>query len=367
MAELEALVLPIAGAAPAGANLRLAASDLTFERIQQSRSEVEPAVDPTGIGRSADWIAVARECEAALREKSKDLELAVWLAEAWGRTRGFAGLRDGLRLIASLCDSFWERLHPGLDDGALDLAMRARPLNWLGSSRNMLRSVSACALIPVEGRAPLSFEDYKLAQLVDEKAVLPDKRQHQELVARGLIGGDEWRAKLGATPPEQIAGVHRDVSECEQALAALREIANKRFGDGDAPNLIPLAELIAEVRSELDRFVAAPAAAAEAAPAVDAPETASAPAAPAPPAVRGPIATREDALRSLGLVAEYFRKHEPHSPIAALIARAVRWGGLPFEAVLREVVQDEAALKRVFETLGLKPDAGGDPAANKKS
>jgi type VI secretion system protein ImpA len=366
MAELEALVLPIAGAAPAGANLRLAASDLTFERILQGRSELEPEVDPNGVGRAADWAAVARECEAALREKSKDLELAVWLTEAWGRTRGFAGLRDGLRLIASLCDAFWDRLHPGLDDGALDLAMRARPLNWLGSSRNMLRSVSACALVPVESGQALSFEDYKLSQLVDEKAVLSDKRQHKEMVARGLLGGDEWRAKLGARPAEQLAAALREVGECEQALAALRELANKRFGDGDAPNLIPLADLLAEVRAHLAGFVATPEPAAEAAPAgAEQPASAAAPAG-APPAVRGPIATREEAMRSLGLVAEYFRKHEPHSPIAALIARAVRWGGLPFEAVLREVVQDEAALKRVFDTLGLKPDAGGD-AATKKS
>lgn len=364
MAELEALVLPIAEAAPAGANLRLAPADLTFERIRQSRTEVDPKVDPTGTGRAADWVAVVRECEDALRQKSKDLELAAWLTEGWSRTRGFAGLRDGLRLVTSLCDAFWDRLHPGLDDGALDLALRARPLNWLGSSRDMLRSVSECALVPREGGAPLSYEDYKLALLVDEKALLPDKRPHQELVARGLFSSAEWRAKIGAAPPEQLAEVQRSVVECEQAVAALREIANKRFGEGDAPNLVPLAELVAEIRALLAGFVGPVAAPEEAAPASAPAAAASAPASAAP-AARGPIATREEALRSLALVAEYFRKNEPHSPIAALIQRAVRWGGLPFEAVLREVVQDEAALKRVFDTLGLKPE-GGEPAPAKK-
>jgi len=364
MAELEALVLPIAEAAPAGANLRLAPADLTFERIQQSRSEVDPRVDPTGTGRAADWAAVVRECDAALRQKSKDLELAAWLTEGWARTRGFAGLRDGLRLVASLCDAFWDRLHPGLDDGALDLALRARPLNWLGSSRDMLRSVSACALVARDGAAPLSFEDYKLSLLVDEKALLPDKRQHQELVALGLLSGAEWRAKIGSAPPETLAEVQRNVLECEQAVAALREMANKRFGDGDAPNLVPLAELVMEIRTLLGGFVAAaPAPETAAVPASAQPAAASA--TPAAPAARGPIGSREDALRSLALVAEYFRKNEPHSPIAALITRAVRWGGLPFEAVLREVVQDEAALKRVFDTLGLKPE-GGEAAPAKK-
>jgi type VI secretion system protein ImpA len=230
MAELEALVVPIAGTAPAGVNLRLAASDLTFERIQQSRSEVEPAVDPTGVGRSADWAAVARDCEAALRDKSKDLELAVWLTEAWGRTRGFAGLRDGLRLIASLCDGFWDRLHPGLDDGALDLAMRARPLNWLGSSRNMLRSVSACALIPVEvarrsasglqARSSSTSGAARQAAAPGDGGARHDQRRRVARQARRhLARAARCRAPRGRSASKP---------------AALREVANKRR-DGDAP------------------------------------------------------------------------------------------------------------------------------------
>jgi type VI secretion system protein ImpA len=364
MAELEALVLPIADGAPAGSNLRLTASDVTFERIQQSRSELLPEVDPTGAGRAADWGAVARDCEAALREKTKDLELAVWLTEAWARTRGFSGLRDGLRLTIGLSDAFWDSLHPGLEDGALDLAMRARPLNWLGSSRNMLRSVAASALVPVEGKGALTFEDYKLAVLVDEKAVLPDKRQHQELLARGLFGAEEWRARLGGAGAEKLGALHAEVSDCQAAVAALRELANKRFGDSDAPNLIPLADLLGEIRAQLDPHVARAAAPAAEAPAQGADAKTPAPAAPAP-GQRGPIASRADALRALAEAAEYFRKHEPHSPIAALVARAVRWGSLPFEAVLREVVQDEAALTRVWNTLGITTEGGADAAKKK--
>ena len=363
MAELEALVLPIAGASPAGANLRLAASDVTFERIQSGRSELLPEVDPSGVGRAADWPAVARECEAALREKTKELEVAAWLSEAWARTRSFEGLRDGLKLVTSLCDAFWDQLHPGLDDGPLDLAVRGRPLGWLGSSRNMLRSVAACALVPVPGKSPLSFEDWKLAQLFDEKALLPDKRQHQELVARGLFGAEEWRARLRSAPPEQLADLHNTVSECQAALGALREQVQKRFGDADAPNLIPLADLLGEIRAQLDAHVPKPEAAAEPA----APESAAAPAARPAAAERGPIGTRDDALRALVQAADWFRKHEPHSPIAPLVTRAVRWASMPFEAVLREVVQDEGALARVWNTLGIETPGGVAPDPAKKT
>jgi len=105
---------------------------------------------------------------------------------------------------------------------------------------------------------------------------------------------------------------------------------------------------------------AAPAPAEEAAAAAAEAKPAAAPA----PAPRGPIASRADALRALAEAAEYFRKHEPHSPIAALVTRAVRWGSMPFEQVLREVVQDDAALNRVWNTLGITSE-GGDAAKKK--
>jgi hypothetical protein len=35
---------------------------------------------------------------------------------------------------------------------------------------------------------------------------------------------------------------------------------------------------------------------------------------------------------------------------------------MPFEAVLREVVQDEAALSRIWNTLGITTEGGADAA-----
>ena len=39
-----------------------------------------------------------------LRTRTKDLQLAVWSAEAGARLHGFRGLADGYRLVAGLCD-----------------------------------------------------------------------------------------------------------------------------------------------------------------------------------------------------------------------------------------------------------------------
>ena len=61
---------------------------------------------------------------------------------------------------------------------------------------------------------------------------------------------------------------------------------------------------------------------------------------------------RADALRRLAAVADYFRKTEPHSPVAYLVQRAVRWGEMPLEEWLQDVIHDEDVLGQLREMLG---------------
>ena len=69
---------------------------------------------------------------------------------------------------------------------------------------------------------------------------------------------------------------------------------------------------------------------------------------------------RADALHRLAAVADYFRRTEPHSPVAYLVQRAVRWGEMPLEEWLRDVIPNEDVLARVHETLGLKHSDTGN-------
>jgi type VI secretion system protein ImpA len=70
---------------------------------------------------------------------------------------------------------------------------------------------------------------------------------------------------------------------------------------------------------------------------------------------------RADALRRLAAVAQYFRKAEPHSPIAYLVERAIRWGEMPLEKWLQEVIGNEEVLGHLRDTLGLRDaDTGSE-------
>ena len=67
------------------------------------------------------------------------------------------------------------------------------------------------------------------------------------------------------------------------------------------------------------------------------------------------LASKEAALRALGEIAGFFRRTEPHSPVAYLLERAVLWANMPLEQFLAELIRDESTLSSIRERIGLPP------------
>jgi type VI secretion system protein ImpA len=76
------------------------------------------------------------------------------------------------------------------------------------------------------------------------------------------------------------------------------------------------------------------------------------------PAISGSIQSRNEALRRLADIAEYFRQTEPHSPVSYLVQRAIKWGTMPLDVWLGDVVKEESVLGQLRETLGIKSNNG---------
>jgi type VI secretion system protein ImpA len=66
----------------------------------------------------------------------------------------------------------------------------------------------------------------------------------------------------------------------------------------------------------------------------------------------GAVQNRADALRRLADIAVFFRTTEPHSPISHLVERAVKWGNMPLESWLQDVIKDETVIFQLRQTLG---------------
>lgn len=66
----------------------------------------------------------------------------------------------------------------------------------------------------------------------------------------------------------------------------------------------------------------------------------------------GPLQNRTQALLQLRMVADFFRRTEPHSPVAYLADKAADWGDMPLHLWLRTVVRDQAVLTELETLLG---------------
>ena len=59
------------------------------------------------------------------------------------------------------------------------------------------------------------------------------------------------------------------------------------------------------------------------------------------------------ALAQLRQVAEFFRRTEPHSPVAYLADKAARWGEMPLHVWLKRVIKDDSTLAQMQELLDI--------------
>jgi type VI secretion system protein ImpA len=69
----------------------------------------------------------------------------------------------------------------------------------------------------------------------------------------------------------------------------------------------------------------------------------------------GTVATREEALRNLAAIAEFFRRTEPLSPLSYTLQEAVRRARLSWPELLEEIVPDLAIRGQILTSLGIRP------------
>ncbi|HYP63543.1 MAG TPA: type VI secretion system protein TssA, partial [Acidocella sp.] len=68
------------------------------------------------------------------------------------------------------------------------------------------------------------------------------------------------------------------------------------------------------------------------------------------------LATREDALKQLSEIADFFRRTEPQSPLAYTIDDAIRRGRLSWPELIAEIVRDDQTRYNILNSLGIKAE-----------
>ncbi len=346
--SLAALLAPIEEEQRAGVNVR---SNGVFHAIQSARRADDPTL-PMGQWehdlKQADWDEVVAVATQALQEKTKDLQLAVWLLEAQIHRWGLAGIAPTVLLIQQLCEEFWEELYPPVREG--DLEYRVNIFRWVNE-----KLLTPIKLIPLTrcDRKNYGWSDWEVAQRNDQlRAQMVNEAQIE-----GATLGDIQQAFAG-TDTDFLEEQHRVLTEALDALYHLNDCLDRYCGD-EAPSLGALSGLLSDIRrlndSELDRrgyrF--------QGADSEDQSSASSHSDGSVPGGVggngggSGPITSRADAYRHLATVADYLSQIEPHSPVPALLNRAVEWGNMSTAELYHQLFIESQGQLNIFDLLGI--------------
>ncbi len=348
---------PIDGENPAGISLRY---DGVYDSIQEARR----AEDDLPMGewqrdiKAADWAAVIEMCVDALANKSKDLQIAVWLTEALVKEHSFAGLRDGLRALRELHENFWDHFFPEIEDG--DLEFRAGPLEWLNQ-----KLPDAIRNLPlVGGDEAYSWNRWEESQSIDNLG-RQNLEAMQVAIAEGKISGEQFNKSVEVTPRNFYETLFEDLSQARAELSKFEGVVDEKFGR-DAPSLLGVRKSLDDCHGLIDRIVKTkrqqdPTYREESAEsASDGGEGAVNHSMVNRVAASGGLnwssepTSREEAFQRLAIIAAYLKRVEPQHPVSYLLERAVRWTQMPLEEWLNEVVQNDEVLSRLRDTLGIK-------------
>jgi len=362
--DFDALLAPISEENPSGENQR-------YSGLYDEISEARRADDVLSQGdwqtevKTANHRKVLDLASQALTAKSKDIQVAAWFCEALTYQHGFPGLRDGLKVLAALQETFWETAFPEIDEG--DMEGRANAIAWVDT-----QCAFAIKKIPITQGAGYTYFDWEDAK----RFTLPDnfdslahedqerlKSEAARAESEGRVNGEAWKAARTQTRRQFCEETNFAVEECWAAYKELNRVIEEKYDRNQAPSMPELNKALDAVHTQVQKILADKRAE-EPDPADDA-EYANGEASDGSAPARGgggggPISGRADALKKLSQIATFFQRTEPHSPVAYLVQRAVRWGNMPLNSWLQDVIKDESVLDQIRETLGVNTDGSNE-------
>ena len=390
--SVEALLRPVRDDAPAGDSLRYTAA---WDAIVEARSS--DAELPQGVWQRE----VERLCCAALQAKTKDLQIAVWLSEAWLYQRRLPGFLGGVQLVTGLHTDFFRAMYPtDPGQGALSLDTVEHRTNLIQTFNERL----AFALKFVPLCEPPDTETLHAHTLADvEQAQYDDQvRRRMGLPVPEQRPLEAIEAAMAATPSVWLVQMDRQLADAEAATGALDRLLDHSYetqngGLGDiqrtleamrlhlrprlpeppVPETLPAesirvpfdtrpedAGILSRVR-QLFSVVNEPheqqigydpvALQTEQMTPYDTPEQmAPSLVSSSQPGGASVIPNRAVAYERLREIADFLARTEPHSPVPFLLRRAIRWGSMDFGDLLPEMMRNSQGLEELNELLRLK-------------
>ncbi len=353
---LEQLLAPIAEDNPVGRDIRDdTGQDSIYQAIKDARVAARSAernnmFDNNTSEADSHWRRILDLAPDILLTHTKDLEVACWFTEALIRRHGFEGLRDGFKLIEGLIESYWDELYPLPDEDGIET--RVAPLTGLNGE-----GAEGVLITPIrnvnitEGSEPGPFNYWKYQQVLEIEKIIDDETKNEKASKLGFSKEDVDRAVAESAESFYI-DINDDLGEAIEIYRRISSLLDNHCGANESPptsNIINMLEACLGTIRHIAKYKIP-------ASQVDVEENPEEPVSDASQFESAEVRTREDAFMQLLEISRFFRKTEPHSPISYMLERVVKWGDLPLESLIRELIPDSSARDYYGSLTGISTD-----------
>lgn len=313
--DLGRLLAPVSDEDPTGPDL---AYDPARYEIEQA-FETEVSIDASGVATQpseVDWRTIVdRIVEQS--DRTKDLWLAAYLCRAGARAGELETVELGTRTLSGLLETYWPSVHPRLEDYGFQ--GRKGPCDSLVGQAQFLTPLRKITLISHPRLGHYSIDDFERFRLRGESEE----------------GYGMFRAALEDLQYEGLDEIIERLDAIADNLRRADLVLTSNADDAGGTNFKDAYEALGQMRRAIQAFAPEPAPEENSEPPVQPHVATSSFSNVAVVAAR--IESRDDVLRALDALSDYYQRKEPGHPILSLMHRAREWVGLDFMSILEDI------------------------------
>lgn len=326
--DVEKFLETVSEDSPAGEDLEYDASFGALERAAQGRPEQRMG-DKVLAAEEPQWRDVY-DMAGELFGRTRDIRIAIHLMHAGLHRFGIAALADGLRLLHGLLEDYWDTVYPRLEEeDNNDPTIRMNSLAALNDRAGFIHSLQRIPLVESKQLGKFGLRQIHLA------AGDLSPGEDEDVPSDSVIAAACMDCELDA-----LAASAEAANTAADELEAIGALLREKVGHEHAPDFDVLASEIETIRSTLNSSLAERGVEIEG-------DAGEAGAAAKNDTGLGQIQSREDAIRILDRLTEYFRRTEPSSPVPLLLQRAKRLISKDFMEILKDLAPSGVEQARV--------------------
>ena len=351
--DIDTILTPISKENPTGVNIRENKNPTSaYQKIKGARNSARAAErqsihDGNSHEANAYWRTVLTLAPEILVSDAKDLEIACWYTEAAIRLRGFEGLFDAFTILRGLIDTFWEDLHPMPDEDGMEtrtsciaglngegiegvIIAPIRKIVFTESIDNNFNLWQYQQALEVQknpdDKIRLAKESKIGFKLTDIEKSVEETTDTYFITLRDTIKKTiELYKAIGIKLDEYCSldnapSIRTVIDVLEECLGAINHLGKNKLPVSNEELLVESAAE-SEITQVTDRNVT--------------------------------IISRQDAFKQLQHIAEFFRTTEPHSPVSYVLEKAVKWGNMPLDQLISELIPDSSSRSHYSELTGV--------------